>query len=1438
METSDISHVKQEIVEPIKTKPNNEDGFDMFRISEIKTEDESDTSNSVDEIVETEFKLYDSSFGIMDSKIEHFTAVDKSEEYIVLDMVDVGDVKLKIVQSLLWQEDIVEHMEVERNVKLKIVLKLLRLKGREGLRATQSQFYQGEIKLFLRNEALVVLSLAAEDGEMEARISAELDPLEYVDMTVKSETLESCERESDELKPPEYVDVPVKSEVFESCESESINDLPSLKIKQEKIVPSKPRKVDTVLHMVVNIIVRSVEYMVVQSKLRKVDTVLHMVEYLIVAELRNPEYVNVAVKSETLEICEPESVSSLPLSKFIHEDELKSPEYVDVSVKYEVFETCESESVSGLPLSKIKQELDTKDQTFSQSHTESNKHTNVLNKSDCDETESHSLINKHVTLNKTCKLKECCTNPKQDVLQVVKSLLFDVQPKMEDSFSNEAQQISEIFIKQEIKSEPEAELHPPEFVNMAIKTEIPESCEPESVSGSPSIEDNHEVHYEKTSLANSPIKSEVSDNDIITGLPSCNLPPIFEDNKAEMHPPEFVNMAIKTEIPEICEPESVSGSPSFEDNHEVCYEKTYLVNDPIKKEGSDHDSNDMITGLPSCSLPPVFEDIKNNLPKRYEAPLVHKYCRNDGRRPELENAPEKSGSESAPYNKHESTRKCKTEGCRKFAKNGGHCISHGGNSKTCEVEGCMKYPLKGGRCKTHGGDYNHLKCRTEGCSKYAMKGGHCKPHGGCSKECKVEGCMKYPLKSGLCKAHGGKVHDCLKCKTEGCDKLTQRGGYCVAHGGSSKKCGTEGCTRIARKGGHCNMHGGTRIRYMCKTEGCHKLAQKGGHCISHGGIPKTCKVEGCDNHPLKGGVCRTHGGTFYGRSKCRAEGCSKHALVGGYCKPHGGRSHKCKTEGCDKYPLKGGNCRTHGGTTFDCLKCKTEGCDKFSYKGGHCILHGGRPKKCKTESCTRRSLKGGHCRLHGGDYNNLQCKAAEGCLKRARKGGLCISHGGVSRKCKMEGCDNPSHNTTLRNVNKKEGKENYETSYLKIKTQDRINLRTLKRSKRQALKKKKPDSFSKNNHCKTKGCTNRPRKGGHCRQHGGGVVNYGTCRTDGCPKRPLKGGHCREHGGTSSRKRCRTEGCSKYSLKGGNCRRHGGIYADKTCKTEGCSKWPIKNGRCRQHGGVRTRQICKTEGCNKCPLKNGHCMRHGGIRTRQKCKTEDCSRKPLKGVQSSLDSVKKTASVAYLENALVVLNSTAEDGEIDIRISIDVEDKIIPQTLKLNRSDNFPVHDRCKTEGGYCGQHGEGSRGFRIIKTNVSCGCSSKGCYKLSLKDGNCAEHRGAYIRLPCKTNGCRKWPLSNGHCSEHGGSTGTLPAGYFAGQKVVTGGLYAMATTTARSIGVPITGSWAKQKVANDLLSNGHCAERGGYITSSEMRNEILPQLATGSQRLLQGTR
>ncbi|CAG2057518.1 unnamed protein product [Timema podura] len=114
METCDISLVKEEIVEPIKTEPQNEDEFEIktedpnlvgdftdtinyeaqrFQISDVERKspwdgflpikeqikDETDTSNSVNEIVKTEQKLYDSSLGIMDSNIDHFTPVDKSE---------------------------------------------------------------------------------------------------------------------------------------------------------------------------------------------------------------------------------------------------------------------------------------------------------------------------------------------------------------------------------------------------------------------------------------------------------------------------------------------------------------------------------------------------------------------------------------------------------------------------------------------------------------------------------------------------------------------------------------------------------------------------------------------------------------------------------------------------------------------------------------------------------------------------------------------------------------------------------------------------------------------------------------------------------------------------------------------------------------------------------------------------------------------------------------------------------------------------------------------------------------------------------------------------------------------------------------------------------------------------------------------------------------
>nr|CAD7460223.1 unnamed protein product [Timema tahoe] len=125
MEACDISLVKEENIELIKTEPQNEDEFNMCGLSGIKTEDETDTSNSVDEIVKTEIKLYDSSLGIMDSNIDHFSPMDNSEEDIVMHMEEEEDVKQKIVQTGLRQEEIVLNME-EEDVKLKIVIRGLR----------------------------------------------------------------------------------------------------------------------------------------------------------------------------------------------------------------------------------------------------------------------------------------------------------------------------------------------------------------------------------------------------------------------------------------------------------------------------------------------------------------------------------------------------------------------------------------------------------------------------------------------------------------------------------------------------------------------------------------------------------------------------------------------------------------------------------------------------------------------------------------------------------------------------------------------------------------------------------------------------------------------------------------------------------------------------------------------------------------------------------------------------------------------------------------------------------------------------------------------------------------------------------------------------------------------------------------------------------------
>nr|CAD7605594.1 unnamed protein product [Timema genevievae] len=246
METCDISLVKEEIVEFIETEPQNEAEFDMFGQSGVKTEDssltgdlkdtinneaqrfqtsdvemkplwdgflpikeqikdESDTSNSVDEIVKNEIKLYDSFLGIMDSNIVHFTPGDKSEikleqdqsslsrlrlEDIVNHMEGERDVKLKIVLKVLRLEDIALHMEEERNVKLKIVLKLLRLEetvlhmeedGNVKLKIVQEMLRLEEIVLHMEEDRNEEIALhMEEEGNVKLKIVLKMLRLEDI----------------------------------------------------------------------------------------------------------------------------------------------------------------------------------------------------------------------------------------------------------------------------------------------------------------------------------------------------------------------------------------------------------------------------------------------------------------------------------------------------------------------------------------------------------------------------------------------------------------------------------------------------------------------------------------------------------------------------------------------------------------------------------------------------------------------------------------------------------------------------------------------------------------------------------------------------------------------------------------------------------------------------------------------------------------------------------------------------------------------------------------------------------------------------------------------------------------------------------------------------------------------------------------------------------
>lgn len=173
------------------------------------------------------------------------------------------------------------------------------------------------------------------------------------------------------------------------------------------------------------------------------------------------------------------------------------------------------------------------------------------------------------------------------------------------------------------------------------------------------------------------------------------------------------------------------------------------------------------------------------------------------------------------------------------------------------------------------------RCNVEGCTKYARKGGICVSHGAKVKviRCKVQGCGKYAVRQGVCKAHGAKVK---RCSVEGCTKGSVRGGVCISHGATIKTCRVTGCNKVAKRGGVCISHGSEVKR--CSVAGCRKMDVADGMCAGHGEKMKRCTVAGCDKTSKTRGMCTAHAQVTV--TFCMISECSFFAKVQGQCLHH------------------------------------------------------------------------------------------------------------------------------------------------------------------------------------------------------------------------------------------------------------------------------------------------------------------------------------------------------------------------------------------------------------------------------------------------------------------------------------------------------------------------------------------------------------------------
>nr|CAD7429318.1 unnamed protein product [Timema monikensis] len=441
---------------------------------------------------------------------------------------------------------------------------------------------------------------------------------------------------------------------------------------------------------------------------------------------------------------------------------------------------------------------------------------------------------------------------------------------MEVNLQNETNK--QIFgLKEEITFDAEAELDPPEYVNMTLnfKSEILEKYEPDHVYDPPSFRDEHEASFEFSAHLKDRIKQESED---------------------------YESDGLMTETTSYYPTPVIKGIKRIRPHHRL------LSDDPIPLR---------VRLLSDC---PSVE----NLDSLMQRPPVTALCE----RPKSDTKPTPS---TLPWCDYARRLLC---GCdiRTVIANDYSHMQTAPLSFSLDNKLELACPLKDKTLSPPLPDPLPLHWAPKVKDKMVVIEDPLFSHS-CDGKLDTLTVDKHP--TVLDRSHTG------GCQESGCSRSPLNNGFSRPHEGTRPytKCKAESCSKCAWKGGFCTSHGGAQTRAVCRTEGCSKFSQKGGYCCSHGEVSYRCKEKDCPKYALKGGHCKGHGGTSV-RSGCKARACPKHAVKGGYCWSHGGtRPHaKCVQGGCPKFSQKDGLCKAHWSSRR--RKCITDECESNALRAG------------------------------------------------------------------------------------------------------------------------------------------------------------------------------------------------------------------------------------------------------------------------------------------------------------------------------------------------------------------------------------------------------------------------------------------------------------------------------------------------------------------------